>query len=162
MTTLLLVGLLSGLTSCKKKVGVTTVEVEDPVRHYYPVVAGDELSLTYRLTNVGTEPLVIDDVQPSCGCIVADVPDGIVPPGDDLLLRFTYDSSKNVGYVRHVVRLFGNIVPDGVVSLVFDVNVVPPSDNVPDYEERHRATLSASERSDGGYYVDAPAPDPAQ
>ena len=151
------------LTSCSKKVGPTTVKVDDPVRHYYPLIVGQELELVYKVTNIGTEPLIIQDVQPSCGCIVADLSKKIVPPKGNILLKFTYNSEKNVGYVRHVIRLFGNIKPDGVANLVFDVNVVPNADYTRDYEELYNAKkekeggveeLVDGKASEKGYYVD--------
>lgn len=52
----------------------------------------------------------------------------VTPPHDSLVVSFTFDSSKNVGYVKHAIRLYGNILPRGMATLVFDVNVVPPSD----------------------------------
>ncbi|MDD4760940.1 MAG: DUF1573 domain-containing protein, partial [Bacteroidaceae bacterium] len=56
--------------SCAKKVGPTTVQVEDSIRHYYPLVLGDNLDVVYKVTNTGFSPLVITDIQPSCGCII--------------------------------------------------------------------------------------------
>lgn len=161
---LLLLCALTGFGACTRKVGTTSVQVEDSVRHYYPIVTGEELYLNYRLKNTGHEPLVIEDIQPSCGCIVADLSRKVIPPDDEILLQFTFNSLKNVGYVRHVIRLFGNIEPNGMASLVFDVNIVPPADYVPDYEESYREELEKKGNlveglvngrpAEKGYYVD--------
>lgn len=156
-------------TSCfRKQVGMTTVEVTDSVRHYYPLVAGAKLNLTFNVKNVGDEILVIKDIQPSCGCIVGKIKVKAIPPHDSIKLGFTYDSNKNVGYVKHHIRIFGNIQPKGMAVLTFDVNVVPPADYDPDYEEIYQTTREQEGRSleeliDGktsekGYYVD-PAKD---
>lgn len=160
--------LLLSAVGCTKKVGTTTVSARDSVRHYYPVVAGEELKMTYYLQNTGSEPLVITDVQPSCGCIAASVSKKVVPPGDSIPLQFSFNSKKNIGYVRHTIRVFGNVLPKGVVNLIFDVNVVPPADYTPDYEELfheevEERTKGAGELVDGrasqkGYYID-PAKD---
>lgn len=155
--------LLSGLSACSRKVGPTTIEVVDSLRHYYPIVAGEELMLSYYVKNVGKEPFVIDDIQPSCGCIAVDDDEEVIPPGDSLLMHFTYDSVKNIGYVRHTIRIFGNASPRGVVNLVFDVNVVPPSVESPDYEEQYYEERRKGgdiedavngKSSEKGYYVD--------
>lgn len=152
------------LAGCSKRVGPTTVIVQDSVRHYYPVVSGQELDLQYNVANIGDVPLVITDVQPSCGCISVDGDNNnIVPPGKKITLKFKYRSEMNVGYVRHVIRLFGNIRPNGMAALVFDVNVVPQSGITRDYEEVYK-DVSASrtgveglvngDESERGYYVD--------
>ena len=154
---------LLGLGGCRKKVLPVTVHVPDSIRHYYPIVAGDQLEFSYMLYNTGNSPLIIDDVQPSCGCISHKMNARIIPPGDTLKLSFTFDSSKNVGYVRHAIRLFGNILPKGIATLIFDVNIVPPSDHYSDYEEYYKqeraAKAGVEDLVDGtngqkGYYVD--------
>lgn len=142
------------------------VKVADSVRHYYPMTLGEELNIIYELTNVGADPLVINDIQPSCGCIIADEDnDLIVFPGKTIKLKFRFDSSKNIGEVDHTIRVYGNILPKGVAELKFDVNVVPPSAYTPDYEETYSNKQKEQRMSgikdavDGsssekGYYVD--------
>lgn len=155
--------LLTVFSGCEKKMLPTALTVVDSIRHYYPIVAGEQLKFSYVLRNVGDYPLLLDDVQPSCGCIVGKLNANITPPHDTLTLSFTFDSSKNVGYVRHAIRLYGNILPKGMATLIFDVNVVPPSDHDPDYEEvfqeKKEAEGGVNELVDGkssekGYYVD--------
>lgn len=155
--------LLLSLAGCKKRVGLTAVCVEDSVRHYYPVIAGQELDLQYRLANIGKEPLVIKDIQPSCGCISVDKDrNNIVPPGKEITLHFRYNSLMNTGYVRQMVRLFGNFYPKGMAVLVFDVNVAP-KENDPWYYEQMKDEEDRDKRLEGlvdgdesekGYYVD--------
>ena len=160
---LLFAAILLTLGGCREKVQPVSVHVPDSIRHYYPIVAGDELEFTFDVCNTGDSPLLIDDIQPSCGCISQKVNAHIIPPHDTLKLSFAFDSSKNVGYVRHAIRLFGNILPKGFATLVFDVNVVPPSDHYSDYEEyyqQHRSTetgvkdLVDGTKGQKNYYVD--------
>lgn len=151
------------LTGCKKRIGMTTVEVPDSVRHYYPVIAGQELNLVYDLTNTGDQPLIIRDIQPSCGCIVTMPESRMVLPEKTIRLKFVYQSAKNIGYVQHVIRIYGNIEPKGMAKLVFDVNVVPHADYTRDYEELYKEAVERNELlkgkvdgevSEQGYYVD--------
>lgn len=151
------------LTGCKKRISMTTVEVPDSIRHYYPVIAGQELNLVYDLTNTGDQPLIIRDIQPSCGCIVTMPESRMVLPEKTIRLKFVYQSAKNIGYVQHVIRIYGNIEPKGMAKLVFDVNVVPHADYTRDYEELYKEAVERNElikgKVDGevneqGYYVD--------
>ena len=154
--------LLSATAGCEKKMTPTALTVVDSIRHYYPIVAGEKLNFSYIVRNIGDSPLLIDDIQPSCGCIAGKLNANIIPPHDTLTLSFTFDSSKNVGYVRHAIRLYGNILPRGMATLIFDVNVVPPSDHDPDYEEVYQEEINLNggvkdlvdgKPAEKGYYV---------
>lgn len=152
-------------TSCRKEVGTTSVLVLDSIRHYYPVVMGEELEMVYRIANIGTEPLVITDIQPSCGCVVSDgETETIIPPGEESRISFKFDTNKNVGYVRHTIHIFGNIKPDGQALMTFDCNIVPPTNASVDYEEnwheRKAKEIAIKGLVDGtsgqkGYWTDA-------
>ncbi len=159
---LLLIGavVISVATGCKRRISPTYITVEDSIRHYYPIVGGEKLVLNYMVHNEGDDPFLIDDIQPSCGCINAPIKVDAIPPHDSIMLCFTFDSSKNIGYVHHCIRLFGNILPRGMAVLPFDVNVVPPSSDQPDYEETYvqRTGGEINEMVDGkssqkGYYT---------
>lgn len=159
---LLLLPLL--LASCSKRVRPTSVEVKDPVRHYFPILQGQSLDLIFPVENTGDNPLVIHEIQTSCGCIIADRKSHIiVPPGRTQHVRLTYNSNKNVGEVNHTIWIYGNILPAGVVKLRFDVNVVPDAAYTRDYEELYREynikngivkELVDGKESEQGYYVD--------
>lgn len=155
--------------ACRKVVEPTTVKIKDPVRHYRPVIQGQELDIVYPVTNTGTNPLVIYDIQPSCGCIVAERKSRvIVPPERTEYVRLKYNSTKNVGLVAHTIRLYGNILPAGMAVMRFDVNVVPGADYTRDYEELYREysirtglvdEFVNGTDSERGYYVDEPLPE---
>ena len=98
------------LTGCKKRIGMTTVEVPDSVRHYYPVIAGQELNLVYDLTNTGDQPLIIRDIQPSCGCIVTMPESRMVLPDKTIRLKFVYQSANQRSPPRRLhPRLRGTV-----------------------------------------------------
>lgn len=113
---------------------------------------GDELWIVYNLRNTGKNPLVISEIQTSCGCIDHDDGKRIIPPGDEERLEFRYNSAKNRGLVRHQIRLYGNFESQSMMLLEFDVQVIPPSADGSDYEE----SLLRSKRKErpDNYYVD--------
>lgn len=150
--------------SCSKRVAPTSVEVTDPVRHYFPILQGQTLELMFEVKNAGDNPLVITEIQTSCGCLVADRKSHIiVPPERSQFIRLKYDSNKNVGAVEHTIWVYGNILPAGVVKLKFDVNVVPDAGYTRDYEELYREfglknglvqRMVDGRETDKKYYVD--------
>lgn len=120
----------------QKTLKPTTLQVNDPVRHYFPIVQGDELSISCTITNTGKEDLAITDIQPSNFSITMDTPmPDIIPTGKSDILHFTFHSEKNIGLTRHVIRFFGNIEGGGLDSLTFDVHIVRPTLDGSDYEE---------------------------
>lgn len=146
----------------RKTLEPTTMTIKDPVRHYFPIVQGDELSITCEITNEGDEDLSITDIFPSNFSIKRDTPmPGIIPKGKTEIMHFTFQSDKNIGYTRHVIRFYGNIKDDGLDSLVFDVHIVRPTLDGSDYEEiYYRAKqdefdiLVDGERGQKLYWVD--------
>jgi outer membrane protein OmpA-like peptidoglycan-associated protein len=123
-------------TSCTKILGPTKVEIEDSVRHYLPIVLGDDVRMVWAIRNVGNENLVIKDVQPSNGSIeFKSLETSLIPPGGEEKIYVVFHSSKNVGYAEHKIRIFGNIEPDGVAEMRFDIHIVRPTLDRTDYEE---------------------------
>lgn len=152
------------LCSCSKKVNPTDVVAEDPIRHYLPILEGSDFVLNYKLRNVGENTLVITDIQSSCGCLVLDSYTGIIPAKKEGIIRLKFNSSKNIGYVFNQIWVYGNMLPEGILLLEFDINVVPNSGFVLDYEERYKKYLedrmSLEDLVDGNfsykrYYVDS-------
>lgn len=155
-------------SSCKQKIGWTTVSVADSVRHYYPIIAGDILNLSYEIENTGEEPLIIREIQPSCGCIIPKLTSRMIMPGKSRRLLFKYESAKNIGFVEHVIRIHCNVKPTGIIKLVFDTNVVPHADYTRDYEELYKEAVERNamirglvdgDETEKGYYVDSPSHD---
>lgn len=124
-------------SGCRKLVGPTKVTVVDNDRHYVPILQGEILRMYWTLRNDGEEPFVIEDVQPACSAIklVSDPP-AVVVQGDSAVMIFDFDTEKNVNMTSHIIRIYGNAIPDGKVELLFDVNVVRGTLGKTDYEER--------------------------
>lgn len=124
--------------SCGVTVHNTTVVAEDSIRHYYPVLQGQVMTLSFNVANTGDEPLVLTDIQPDAGCISVDGDDNnVILPHKYNTLKFKYNTAKITGLSTVNIYLYGNIVPDGLYKLTFDVNVVPPYNSSPDYESTY-------------------------
>lgn len=151
-------------TACEKKLKPVDVEITDPHRHYYPVIQGELLGVTYDIENTSKDPLFIREIQTTCGCMFSqDKLPIVILPGQKGKVHFTYNSTKNTGYVEHFAWLYGNFADSTYRELQFDTNVVPPRDYTRDYEELFHDVETKSDNvkdlvdgksTDKGYYTD--------
>ena len=153
---IIIIAFLSVIYGCSTELKPTSVRINDTVRHYYPIMTGETLTLSYEIENTGKDPLVISEIQTTCGCIATDNKRRVIPEGQKAIINFEYDSSKNIGYVEHEILLYGNFENSSIYKLYFDVNVVPGSDYTEDYEVLHKE-IEKKNTSSGkiNYYVDS-------
>lgn len=163
----LLISILLFLSSCEfrkpklEDVARTKMEIEDPERHYYPILRDSKLSVAYKFYNRGAQPLIIYEVQASCGCIEIDYPKGAIGQDDFGFITLDYDSAKNIGYVEFFITIVANTEKDVFTTVKFDLNVVTSPHYTRDYEEiyleRRKQQLAGEVDGDltqQGYYVD--------
>lgn len=164
----LFISILLVLSSCElrkprlENVKRTKMEVIDPERHYYPILRGSVLSVAYKFYNRGVDPLIIYEVQASCGCIdVVDFPKGSIGQDDFGYITLDYDSAKNIGYVEFFITIVANTEKDVFTTIKFDLNVVTSPHYTQDYEEiyleRRKQQLAGEVDRDltqQGYYTD--------
>ena len=55
----------STLTSCRKTVRPTAIQIVDSIRHYPATVLGDDLAMVYEVRNIGNSMLVIHHRHPA-------------------------------------------------------------------------------------------------
>lgn len=143
----------------------TTIVIEDNKRHYYPILAGQQKDISFKIQNKGEHPLMITDIITSCGCLKVNEDKGTfsIPPRKERLLTLSYNSSKNVGYVKHYVTLYGNFMSGETQEIEFDINVVPNAMYTKDYEELYKEEIEAQGglksfvdggENNKGYYMD--------
>ena len=124
------------LGACEKKLELVDVDIEDPIRHYYPIIQGELLGVTYEIENLSDHPLFIQEIQTTCGCFfVSDQLPIVIPANQKKKIHLNYNSLKNVGYVDHYAWLYGNFTDSLWREVRFDTNVVPPRDYTRDYEQ---------------------------
>jgi hypothetical protein len=158
------------LNGCKRGAGeneflaLTTIDIEDPIRHYYPILQGQKQNITMKITNTGTEPLKIYNVLPSCGCTLAKFPKNAIAPGNFGLLEMEYNSIKNIGHVGIHTTIVAN-TKKHYHTVYFDLNVVPDALYTKDYEELYHIQMEEEksglqelvegETNERGYIVDS-------
>lgn len=69
---------------------------------------GDKVDRKVTVQNTGTQTLVIDRVQASCGCTATLLEEKNIPPGKTTLLSIGFDSKNFNGEVHKSVTVFSN------------------------------------------------------
>ncbi|HWB94857.1 MAG TPA: DUF1573 domain-containing protein [Puia sp.] len=92
-------------------------------RNYGTIIEGDKLNVTFHFRNIGTTPLVIGHVQPSCGCTIAEQPQGAIAPGKDGQIRATFNSEGHAGVNHKTLFVTANTRGVQNYSLQFVVQV---------------------------------------
>lgn len=62
---------------------------------------------TFVFTNIGNQPIIIKNIQSSCGCTVPEKPEKPIMPGEKSKIKVSYDTKKTGGFSK-VITIFSN------------------------------------------------------
>ncbi len=86
----------------------TTISIDSAKFDFGKVKQGDKVEHTYKLTNTGTESLIISDVKVSCGCTLADYTQEPVPQGGVADVSIVFDSADKSGHTEKALHVYTN------------------------------------------------------
>ena len=88
---------------------------------------GDQVEHVFNFENSGNQPLIITNVQTTCGCTATDWPREPILPGDAQSLKVKFNSAGKYGRQNKVITIVSNAVsPLNQVKIV--TNVLPKKD----------------------------------
>lgn len=165
LTILVVASLLQGCKSDRENafLELTTMEIEDSIRHYYPILQGLEQNIVVKITNTGENPLKLYKVLPSCGCTTAEFTERAIAPGNSGFIELKYNSIKNIGKVGIYTTIIANTKKRSH-TMYFDIHVVPDALYTKDYEELYHIQeeekgglqeMVEGETNQRGYVVDS-------
>lgn len=103
---------------------LTTVQWLDSVQNFGKVVDGEKVIITFHFKNTGTKPLIITNVQASCGCTVPSKPEEPIAPGAEGKITAEFNSEGRVGKATKNLTVQANI-KEGIANLMFEGDVLP-------------------------------------
>jgi hypothetical protein len=74
---------------------------------YGKIDKGSDGERIFTFTNVGDQPIIIKNIQSSCGCTVPKKPEKPVMPGEKGEIKVSYDT-KRVGGFSKSITIFSN------------------------------------------------------
>lgn len=103
---------------------VTTVQWLDSAQNFGKVTDGEKVVITFHFKNTGTKPLVISNVQASCGCTVPSKPEEPIAPGAEGKITAEFNSEGRVGKASKNITVTAN-TKEGMAVLMFEGEVLP-------------------------------------
>ena len=84
--------------------------IDSTTQNLGEIKAGQEVELTWKFKNAGEKPLIVQDVLPTCGCTVASKPKEPIAPGEEGIIKATYNSRGDAGkHVSKQMTVYANI-----------------------------------------------------
>lgn len=101
---------------------LTTIQWLDSAQSLGSIAEGQVVKIKYRFKNSGNKPLVIERVQPGCGCTVADYPKQPIAPGSESEILAEFNSKGKEGLQKKNITVFANTA-EYSTTLWFEVTI---------------------------------------
>lgn len=103
---------------------LTTLALSEANFDFGKLKKGDHVEHIYEVTNTGTNPLIISQVKPGCGCTVPDYTKDPILPGQKGKITLKFDSTNFDGLVNKQAEVYANVEKAPIV-LTFSADVQP-------------------------------------
>lgn len=103
---------------------LTTVALSESNFDFGKIKKGDKVEHVYEITNTGTNPLIISEVKPGCGCTAPDFTKEPIMPGKKGKITLHFDSTNFDGNVNKFADVFAN-VEKAPIRINFTANIQP-------------------------------------
>ena len=113
------------------------LKFEKETHDFGKVAEGTQATYEFKVTNVGNQPVVITNVQPSCGCTTPDWTKEPIQPGKSGVIKAMYSSAGRPGpFHKSITVLSNSIKPSAVIYIKGEVG---PKDLKTSYTPEQKA-----------------------
>ena len=109
---------------------LTSIAFADTVHEFGTINEGEKVSYTFKYKNTGDNPLILEDVRPSCGCTLPEWTKDPIAPGAEGLIKVVYNSEGRPGEFHKTITVIANTSAE-VVLLKIQGKVTP---KIPDVQ----------------------------
>lgn len=95
----------------KDTVNVARMTFEETEFLFGEVYEGDVVTHSFRFTNTGRVPLLINDARSTCGCTVPRWPKDPIAPGESGEIRVEFNTTNKKGLQEKPVTITANTYP---------------------------------------------------
>lgn len=105
--------------------GLPVVEFEKDIHDFGTLIQGEKATFNFKFKNSGRENLVITQVKSSCGCTVPQYPKEPIKPGEEGVIKVSFDSSGRKGVQSKSVNVVHNGQPNSTIIRIKAMVVEP-------------------------------------
>ena len=104
--------------------GTSKILFEKEYHNFGVVSQGSRLEYSFRYTNEGDKPLVIEKVQPSCGCTGATVGENTeYAEGENGEIKITFNTQGREGHQEKNITVYSNDTENPQKDLKFTCDI---------------------------------------
>ena len=121
--------LIGTLTYAQQKAAVPAVKTDGPIItleetsfDFGTITQGDVVEHVFKFANTGNQPLIITNIQISCGCTTPQWPREPIMPGAKGEIKVGFNSAGKLNKQNKTLPIISNSVNDA--SITFTTNVL--------------------------------------
>ena len=121
---------MTAATDAKSSMTVDNIVFKDDSHDFGTVMEGPAADYVFTVTNTGKEPLIINKVQPSCGCTTPDWSKEPIKPGQTGIVKASFGTQGRPGPFNKTLTVMTN-AGNKVLTIRGQVEAAP-STSVPE------------------------------
>jgi len=102
---------------------MSEITFDNTVHDFGKIAYASDGSTKFTFKNTGKSPLVLNNVQSSCGCTIPEWPREVVEPGASKSITVTYNTRRTGSFTK-TVTVYSN-AKNGTVYLTIKGEVLP-------------------------------------
>lgn len=89
----------------EKRVGFSKAEIPEKTYKFGKISVGDTVKHNFKIRNVGTNPIVINRIEPSCNCTIVNYYQNVIPVNKEIEIESIFvPTVKNIG--ENVIKVY--------------------------------------------------------
>ena len=88
------------------------------------ITQGEKVAYTFEFTNDGDAPLILSNVQTTCGCTAPSWPREPIAPGQTSKIDVTFNSAGKIGHTNKTITILSN-ASNNPESVKIVTNILP-------------------------------------
>jgi len=101
------------------------IAFEEESFDFKDIYQGDKVEHVFEFENAGDSPLIITNVQTTCGCTATNWNREPILPGEKSSIKVTFNSAGKMGMNNKVITIISNsVAPLNQIKIV--ANILPP------------------------------------